>query len=144
MRVCWARRHREENSMIFQLSAFSLYLSVLLLLVQFLSPVGPSAPGRPARQGALGDRSDRLGALLRDALRTYVLTASFALLAYLQGKPDLLPQYLVWAVFALTLVKAACLWLGRQEWARWVGVINVAVLVWLWVQELPIFQPHPA
>ena len=130
--------------MIFQLSVFSLYLLSLLLVAQFLSPQVPSAPGKPVRRRPLGDRSERLGALLRDAVRTYLLTASFALLAYLQGKPDLLPQYLVWIVFALTLVKAGCLWQRREEWARWVGAINVAMLMLLWVQELPIFQPHPA
>jgi len=130
--------------MIFQLSVFSLYLLLLLLVAQFLSPLGPAAPGRPARRGPPGDRGERLGALLRDAVRTYLLTASFALLAYLQGKPDLLPQYLVWIVFVLTLVKAGCLWQRREQWARWVGAINVAVLILLWIQELPFFQPHPA
>jgi len=130
--------------MIFQLSVFSLYLLSLLLVAQFFSPQGPSVPGRPPGHRSAEDRRERFGALLRDAVRTYLPTASFSVLAYLQGKPDLLPQYLVWIVVALTLVKAGLLWLRREQWARWVGAINVAVLMWLWIQELPFFQPHPA
>jgi hypothetical protein len=130
--------------MIFQLSVFSLYLLFLLLIAQFLVPFGPAALGRPRRSGPPGDRAERLDATVRDAIRTYLLLAPFALLAYFQGKPDLLPQYLVWIVFALTVVKAGCLYLRRPDWARFAGAINVVVLIFLWIQELPIFQPHPA
>jgi len=128
--------------MIFQLSAFSLYLSVLLLAGHFLLPLWTDS-SRRARPMS-GNPAERLGAATKDAIRTYLLLAPYALLAYLQGKPDLLPQYLAWIVFGLTVLKALFILTRHERWALGAGVVNLALLIFLWIQQLPFFQPAPA
>jgi len=131
--------------MIFQLTVFSLLLLFLMLLGQFIAPGGSAGAGqgRGAPRSMI-ERGERLNSVIRDAARIYVLFAPFALLLYLQGKPDLLPQYLGWIVVAAELAKGLALFLGKVMPARFLGVINVAILIFLWLQELPIFQSNPA
>jgi hypothetical protein len=66
------------------------------------------------------------------------------LLAYLQGKPDLAPQYLAWIVVGLTVVRFGARLSRRSGVAQVLGVIVFAILAYLWILELPWFQPIPA
>ena len=131
--------------MIFQLTVFSLVTLVLLLIAQFNTSLGAGPAGsRFGRNRPAAERGERLDAVIRDALRTYVFFASYALLLYLQGKPDLLPQYLAWLVIAIALLKGVALFFQRVPYVRLLGAVNVAVLLLLWVQELPLFRSAPA
>jgi uncharacterized MAPEG superfamily protein len=128
--------------MIFQLCVFSLLTLFLFLVGQLSVPVAGGVRGGVSR--ALSVHGERLDAVIRDAVRTYALFAPYALLMYLQGKPDLLPQYLAWLVILLSLVKGVLLFWSRASLMRWVGMLIVAMLIFLWLQQLPIFQGSPA
>lgn len=117
--------------MIFQLTVYSLLILILLALTMVRPAVNSPKRGKPAAvpfQDILGD-----------ALPIYPIFVAWALLMYLSGKPDLLPQYLAWALPILAIARAA-LQYGRKDRAgRVVGLLSVAILIFLWVQQLPIF-----
>lgn len=129
--------------MVFQLVVSALLLLLLLLASQVIPLLGGSTR-RPGGGRTPGSPDERLGWTLRDAARTFVLFAPYVLLMYLQGKPDLLPQYLAWAVIAVAVVQGAAQVTGRVSAARLLGAANALILILLWVRELPLLQSPPA
>lgn len=123
--------------MIFQLSVFSLLILILTLATLLVGSVpAGNAPGDYAAPG-------RLEAVRNDALGVYVLFAGWALLMFLLGKPDLLPQYLAWGVIVLQAIRSVFLFIQRRLMARVPGVVLVGLLIYLWAERLPFFQTAP-
>lgn len=130
--------------MILQLTVFSLLLLLVMLAGHALPPGSGTASRRYGRPGTGMDRGDLINAAIRASARTYLLFAPYALLLYLQGKPDLLPQYLAWIVIGAEVVRGGALYLGQAMPARALGAVNALILAFLWFQEFPVFQSAPA
>ena len=81
--------------------------------------------------------------MIQDALRTYVFFAAYVLMLFLLGKPDLLPQYLGWAVIVLQLFKGYAVFWERSPYARFLGVLIAGLLMFMWILELPLLQSAP-
>ncbi|MCH8842963.1 MAG: hypothetical protein IID61_08290 [SAR324 cluster bacterium] len=129
--------------MIFQLTVFSLLILILhlaALLVGSTVLVG-SVPKRNV-PGKI-PLPDRLEAVRNDAMGVYVLFAGLALLMFLLGKPDLLPQYMAWGVIVLQAARGVCLFIQRRLMARIAGVVIVGLLIYMWAERLPFFQDVP-
>ena len=124
--------------MIFQLTVFSLLILILTLAALL---VGSTVPKRNVR-GKI-PLPDRLEAVRNDAMGIYVLFAGWALLLFLLGKPDLLPQYLAWGVIVLQVIRGLFLFIQRRLMARIAGVVVVGLLIYLWAERLPFFQTAP-
>ncbi len=129
--------------MIFQLSVFSLLMLILTLAallagstVPVVSVPAGSSPGSYPVPG-------RLLAIRNDALAIYAVFAGWALLMFLLGKPDLLPQYLAWGVIVLQALRGLFLFVQSRLMARISGVVVVGLLIYLWAERLPFFQTGP-
>ena len=128
--------------MTLQLVVFSLLTLFLILISQLMGPAVPAAAAEAS--GAVAQqRRARLDAVIQDALRTYIFFAAYALMLFLLGKPDLLPQYLGWAVVFLQLLKGYAVFWDRSPYARFLGVAIAGILMFLWILELPLLQSAP-
>ncbi len=129
--------------MTLQLVVFSLLTLFLMLIAQLMGPAVPAAAGQEAAGDVAQPRRARLDAVIQDTLRTYIFFAAYALMLFLLGKPDLLPQYLGWAVVMLQLLKGYAVFWERILYARFLGVVIVGLLMFLWILELPLLQAPP-
>ncbi len=129
--------------MTLQLVVFSLLTLFLILIAQLMGFAGSDAADHGATGGVAQQRRARLEAVIQDALRTYVFFAAYVLMLFLLGKPDLLPQYLGWAVIVLQLLKGYAVFWERSPYARFLGVLIAGLLMFMWILELPLLQSAP-
>ena len=127
------------------LTIYSLGL-LAFLLVWVLSVLSAPRPRRGYGAGAQGAGSlaQRMEALSKDALLTYVPLAAIALLMLSYGKPGLLPQWAGWAVVLLQAPRSLAVWLAWQRSRAFFGLLALICLIYLWLIQLPIFDPFPA
>ncbi len=128
-----------------QLTVFSLMVLAYLLLWQ-CSKLLPRAPARgygAARAGG-GGLGEKLEAMAKDSLRTYLPFAAVALLMFSSGKPELLPQWAGWAVVMLQFLRSLALAGSLPRVKAGLGLLALLCLIYLWVLQLPFFDPFPA
>ena len=128
------------------LIVFSLLL-LALFLIWNLASLSEGKPRRPAGGGFGRTKrplSERLKDALQDTMWIYLPFAAVALLLLADfGKPGLVNQYMAWIVIALQVLRAIAA-AGEQQLVRSsLGVLLVLALFWLWVRQLPIFDPFP-
>ena len=128
------------------LIVFSLLL-LALFLIWNLASLWEGKPRRPAGGGfgrAKRPFRERLKDALQDTMWIYLPFAAVALLLLADfGKPGLVNQYMAWIVIALQVLRAIAV-AGEQQRVRFsLGVLLALALGWLWVRQLPIFDPFP-
>ncbi len=128
-----------------QLTVFSLFLLLCFFLWQASKLLAP----RPARRygpapGGGGGTAEKLERICKDALRTYIPFAAVALLMLSYGKPALLPQYAGWAVVVLQFFRSLAVGMGMTRVKLVLGLLALICLIYLWVIQLPFFDPFPA
>lgn len=132
--------------MRFPLTVMSLAMLAILAAWQLsvlMARKNPRRFGAQPPQGA-NDFSDLMANICKDALLLYVPFAAIALMMLSFGKPGLLPQYAGWAAVVLQLLRSGTMAL---EWPRMrsvLGLLALICLIYLWVLQLPYFDPFPA
>ncbi len=131
--------------MRFQLTVYSLALLAVFVAWQLLLLFRNPRPPRFATSGASGtqDLKDTLEAVVKDALYTYVPFAAIALLMLSYGKPGLLPQWAAWAVVALQVPRSLALAANLPRPRALLALLALICLIYLWVLQLPYFDPFP-
>ena len=128
------------------LVVFSLLL-LALFLIWNLAALSEGKPRRPPGGGfgrAKRPFPERLKDAFQDTVWVYLPFAAVALLLLADfGKPGLVNQYMAWIVIALQVLRAIAV-AGEQQRVRFsLGVLLALALGWLWVRQLPIFDPFP-
>jgi hypothetical protein len=129
-----------------QLTVFSL-LILLAFLLRLLPGLFPPSRGRrfgvapPPGGAGLADTMERV---FKDSLYTYLPFAAVALLMLSYGKPGLFPQWAGWAVVGLQLLRSIALGSGLARVAVLLGLLALVCLAYLWILQLPVFDPYPA
>lgn len=129
--------------MRFQLTVFTLLLLLAFLLWQLPKLLAPTPRRGFAARPAGGTQAfaDQMEAVFKDALFTYAPLAAVALLMLSFGKPGLLPQWAGWAVVGLQFLRSLALFSGLARTAALLGLLALICLAYLWIPQLPIFDP---
>lgn len=137
--------------MRFPLTVLSLFLLALLVVwqISLLFSGSMFARGKSRRFGpraAPGNNeiANSLANVCKDALYLYVPFAAVALMMLSFGKPGLLPQYAGWSVVVLQILRSASVAMERPRLRSVFGVLAMICLIYLWVLQLPLFDPFPA
>ncbi len=132
--------------MRFPLILLSLALLALFVGWQLAELAAKRRPRRMAGapQGGPQPLGQRLEAVFRDALGFYVPFAAIALQMLNYGKPGLLPQYAGWAVAGLQVLRGLAVGLEMPRSKVVLGLLALACIAYLWVLQLPFFDPLPA
>ena len=128
-----------------QLTAFSMLILILFLhhLVSDLFPKGRIKS--PGQKGALGGPFPGLydTTLLSEALAVYLPFAAVALLMLSYGKPGLFPQWAGWACVILQVIRTLGALAGFRAIVKGAGILILVSLSYLWILQLPLFDPIP-
>ncbi len=127
------------------LTVYSLALLAVFVIWQLLVLFRNPRPPRFATHGASGaqDLKDTLEAVVRDALQTYIPFAAIALLMLTFGKPGLLPQWVAWAVVMLQVLRSLAVAVKLPRMRVLLALLALICLIYLWVLQLPYFDPFP-
>ena len=128
-----------------QLTVFSLFVLALFLAWQ-LSALFEGRKRRPATGPGRGGEPlpERMKMILTDSPFTYVPLAAIALLMLSYGKPELLPQWAGWAVVILQVLRSMAKGLRMRRIKTVIGLLALVCLFYLWISQLPFFDPFPA
>lgn len=132
--------------MRFPLTVMSLILLALLVVWQISLLITRSKPQRFGAQAIPGNNgiANILANVCKDALYLYLPFAAVALMMLSFGKPGLLPQYAGWAVVVLQILRSASVAMEQPRLRSVFGLLAMICLVYLWVLQLPLFDPFPA
>lgn len=134
--------------MRFQLTVFTLLILSTLLLSHLIKVFSGPQP----RTGSFGGQgapkkgaAELLEKIYADALWSYVPFAAITLVMFSWGKPGLLPQYAGWGVVFFQGLRGLLTFLDSPAILRRVtGILVLIALIYLWVLQLPVFDPLPA
>jgi len=125
------------------LVVYGLLFMVLMLAYAFVQRGKQKRP-KPAWDGNPGAATGQaMAEMLTDNLRVLVLLAGAALLDIAFGKPELVQQYAAWAVVGGQVLKSLAIWSEKPVVVLVLRVAVLACLAYLWILQLPFFDPLP-
>ncbi|MBI4081781.1 MAG: hypothetical protein HY423_04145 [Candidatus Lambdaproteobacteria bacterium] len=129
--------------MTLPLILYSLWVLALLTghLLTTPVPVGHASARPPARQA--GARAEAWRTAVEEALVLYAVFAAVAVLLIALGKPGRLPQWVGWGLLAAQVLRSAAVPLGWPRARQVLGLLMVLGLAYLWIAQLPAFDPLP-
>lgn len=132
--------------MRFPLTVLSLALIAALLLWQLSILFARTNPRRFGSQAAAPETGfqQTMVNICKDAMVLYLPFAAVALMMISFGKPGLLPQYAGWAIVALQILRSASVAFAMPRMRTVLGLLALICLTYLWVLQLPYFDPFPA
>ena len=132
--------------MRFPLTVLSLALMGALVLWQLSILFARKHPRRFGTQPAAPETGFQqiMANICKDALYVYVPFAAVALMMISFGKPGLLPQYAGWAIVVLQILRSAAVLLEISRMRTALGLLALICLTYLWMLQLPYFDPYPA
>jgi hypothetical protein len=90
-----------------------------------------------------GDKDGAWGRAAEAARHIFIPFAAVAVLTIALGKPTLAAQYSAWALLVLQAAHAGATQRNLTSVARYAHWVSLALVAYLWIAQLPVFDKIP-